>query len=83
MASTIFSTKWVGWSRPRLVSVAIAVAMSSTRDWYWPSTMPSYGWPPFSRRVTGMPGMDLATPKAWAMSAVSWVVLSSSFWMRM
>ena len=56
----------------------MAVAMSSTRDWYWPSTMPSYGWPPFSRKVSGMPGMDLATPRACAMSAVSCVVLSSS-----
>ena len=25
-----------------------------------------------------MPGKDLATPRAWAMSAVSWVVWASS-----
>ena len=52
--------------------------MSIGRDWYWPSTMPSYGGLPFSVSVCSMPGTVSATPRAWAMSAVSCILLRRS-----
>ncbi len=61
---TTFCTKCGLWYTPEAASVAYADAMSITRDWYWPNTIPLFGGPPCpsSDSVCSTPGKLSAIP---------------------